>query len=151
VRDDWIPETSIVYSEYLYNLFQKREEGKNYHRNLKAKRVALSKTKRLEILKKTDGNCHICGGVIEQDNWQADHVLAHSGGGNNDIENYLPAHRLCNNYRWDYLPEEFHEILRLGVWLRTQIQNKQKVGLEAADKFLKAERVRISRRKDNKS
>jgi hypothetical protein len=39
--------------------------------------------------------------------WQADHVLAHGRGGEASCENYLPAHKLCNTYRWDYLPEEF--------------------------------------------
>ena len=44
-------------------------------------------------------------GFIERQ-CQADHVLAHSAGGGNRLEdNYLPAHALCNNYRWDYLSE----------------------------------------------
>jgi hypothetical protein len=55
---------------------------------------------------------------------------------------------MCNNYRWDYLPEEFQEILKLGVWLRTQIENKKKIGLDTADKFIKYEHQRISRRKN---
>jgi hypothetical protein len=33
----------------------------------------------------------------------------------------LPAHSTCNNYRWDYLPEEFQYILKLGVWASTQM------------------------------
>ena len=148
MRDDWVPENSLIFSEYLYDLFQKRVEGKNYHRKNRANRKSLSKTERLKVLNKTDGKCHICGGDVEQEKWQADHVLAYSGGGNHGVENYLPAHGLCNHYRWDYLPEEFHEILRLGVWLRTQIQNETKVGFDAADKFLKYEHQRISRRKN---
>lgn len=31
-------------------------------------------------------------------------------------DNFLPAHSTCNNYRWDYLAEEFELILKLGVW-----------------------------------
>ena len=106
----------------------------------------MSKFERQQVLKKTDGKCHVCGGDIEN-YWEVDHVLAHSGGGSNDVDNSLPAHRLCNNYRWDYLPEEFQEILKLGVWLRTQIQNKKKIGLDASNKFLKYEHQRLSRRK----
>ncbi|MDZ7654258.1 MAG: HNH endonuclease signature motif containing protein [Burkholderiaceae bacterium] len=70
------------------------------------------------MLAKTAGRCHVCGGPIEGLNWHADHVLAHSGGGAHSVDNYLAAHPICNNYRWDYLDEEFREILRLGVWLR---------------------------------
>lgn len=148
MRDDWIPETSLTYSEYLLAMFKDREERKTDVRKRRAKRKGLSKTERLEVLKKTESRCHICGGEVELEEWQADHVLSYSGGVNHGVENYLPAHRLCNHYRWDYLPEEFHEILRLGVWLRTQIQNKTKVGLDATDKFLKYEHQRISRRKN---
>ena len=149
MRDDWIPETSIIYSDYLQDLNNKRRRNKSANKKRKSKRRGLSKIERQQVLKKTDGKCHICGGDIET-YWEADHVLAHSGGGSNDVNNYLPAHRLCNNYRWDYLPEEFHEILRLGVWLRTQIQSKTTVGMQAAGKFIKYENQRISRRKNKK-
>ena len=83
-----------------------------------------------------------------RDTWNADHVLAHSGGGDHSIANYLPAHRRCNSYRWDYLPEEFQEILRMGVWLRTQIEKETKVGQLSGAAFIKYERGRISRRKE---
>lgn len=126
MRDDWIPETSLTYSEYLQDLHNKRGQNKSENKKRKSKRRSLSKIERKQVLKKTDGKCHICGGGID-DYWEADHVLAHSGGGTNEVDNYLPAHRMCNNYRWDYLPEEFQEILKLGVWLRTQIENKKKL------------------------
>ena len=97
------------------------------------------------MLKKTGGKCHVCGGDIE-DYWEADHVLAASGGGTNLADNFLPAHRVCNNYRWDYLADEFQEILRLGVWLRTEIEKQSAVGKAAGEAFLKKEQIRLSRR-----
>ena len=54
--------------------------------------------------------------------WKADHVLAHSSGGVHSPENYLPAHALCNGYRWDYDPEEFQWLLKIGVWARRQME-----------------------------
>src|SRR3712207_8439206 len=45
---------------------------------------------------------------------------AHSSGGAHSADNYLPAHTLCNNYRWDYSPEEFQLVLKIGVWARTR-------------------------------
>ena len=75
------------------------------------------------IILKTDSRCHICGGEIEGI-WEADHVLSHSKGGSHSIENYLPAHKICNNYRWDYLPEEFQVIMKLGILLRTEIEKE---------------------------
>ena len=75
-------------------------------------------------------------------------MLAHSGGGIDFIDNYLPAHHTCNNYRWDYLADEFQEILRLGVWLKTQIEKKTGVGTAAANQFIKNEKKRLGRRRN---
>lgn len=145
MRDGWIPENSNKYSEYLSELRKNRAQLKVKQMNSKDRRLVLSRLKKDSILAKTNFRCHICGGPIE-DKWEADHVLARSGGGKNLIDNYLPAHRLCNNYRWDYLPEEFQEILKLGVWLRTQIERQSPIGRVAADKFIQNERQRFKRR-----
>jgi len=79
--------------------------------------------------------------------WQADHVMAHSAGGVHEVDNYLPAHSLCNNYRWDYLPEEFQYILKLGVWTRTQIERGTLLGDNVASSFAGHEAGRVKRRK----
>ena len=110
------------------------------------KRQRLTTEQRIEILAKTGSRCHICGGKIDGD-WEADHVLSRSKGGEHTFANYLPAHTLCNNYRWDYMSEEFQEILKLGVWARTQAQNNTKIGRDIAEGFVKYETNRIKRRK----
>ena len=48
-------------------------------------RRALSRAARAEILRKADGRCHICGGLIEEDDWEAYHVFAHSAGGKHGL------------------------------------------------------------------
>jgi hypothetical protein len=53
-------------------------------------------------------------------------------GGAHSVDNFLPAHALCNNYRWDYSAEEFQYILKLGVWIRTQIEQETQLGRHAA-------------------
>ncbi len=99
------------------------------------------------IMAKTGGLCHICGGGVSDGAWEADHVLAHSGGGEHGPDNFLPAHRLCNNYRWDYLPEEFQAILKLGVWARTQVEQLTGTGRLIAPAFVAHEKRRAARRK----
>ncbi len=85
------------------------------------RRSAMGRKQRTRVLAKTGGRCHICGGLI-QAGWQADHVLAHSGGGHHVEDNYLPAHALCNNYRWDdYLAEEFQVLADLGDYLEARV------------------------------
>lgn len=110
-------------------------------------RESLSADERSQILAKTGGRCHVCGGVIEG-KWAADHLVSHSLGGPHTLDNYLPAHPICNNYRWFYKPEEFQWILKLGVWLRTHIERKTPLGQLASLAFWKYECIRISRRKE---
>lgn len=111
------------------------------------RRNSLGRNARSELLQKTGGRCHICGGEIGGESWQADHVLAHSAGGKHDLTNYLPAHSLCNNYRWFYGSEEFQWILKLGVWMRTQIERETRIGKQVGQQFVRYERHRSSRRK----
>jgi hypothetical protein len=109
-------------------------------------RRMLEPDERATILQKTASRCHLCGGTIAQgESWQADHVLANSAGGAHLVENFLPAHALCNNYRWDYQPEEFQLILKLGVWVRTKIERGGPRG-ELAIAFAAYEKRRERRR-----
>ncbi len=122
----------------------RRERRKAANRRPRVRR--LTRAMHDEILAKTGGRCHICGGMIEEP-MHADHVLAHSGGGAHAAANYLPAHRTCNNYRWDYLPEEFELILKLGVWARTQVEKGTALGREVGERFARYEEQREKRRK----
>lgn len=140
------PATVQELVEELHRLGGSRGEREEGGQAAKRARSRLNKSDREAILAKTGGRCHVCGGDC-QDSWQADHVLAHSGGGEHSLDNYLPAHRLCNNYRWNYRPEEFQYILKLGVWARTQIARETSVGAEMAARFVKYEAARRSRRR----
>ena len=109
------------------------------------KRRALKRSERAKILSFTDGKCHICGGDVGE-KWQADHVRAHSAGGKHSLDNFLAAHSPCNNYKWDYLPEEIQIIQRLGVWAKTQIERGTRIGQDIENRFSKYEAYKKSRR-----
>src|SRR5436853_681448 len=109
------PETVEELISLLRAWHAERRAGKAAQKQRIRRRRALSRVERQRVHAKTAGRCHICGGIVDE-GWQADHVLAHSGGGGSEADNCLPAHALCNNYRWDYLAEEFQMILKLGVW-----------------------------------
>ncbi len=130
----------------LTRLKSVRKRRKEQTKRSGAKRKQLSPAQRQRIKDKTGGLCHLCGGPVG-DAWQADHVLSHSGGGASTEDNYLSAHILCNNYRWHYTAEELQQILKLGVWVRTQIQKLTVVGRLVGDRFLSHERQRLRRRK----
>ena len=140
------PNNADEFADLLRSLHSARNQRQEAFKATKRTRQMLSATERRQILAKTAGRCHICGGAIE-DAWQADHVLAHSGGGGHIADNYLPAHTLCNNYRWDYSSEEFQYILKLGVWIRTQIERKSAIGRAAATAYLAYDAGRARRRR----
>ena len=123
----------------------RRQRKASIHR---PRRNRLTPAQREEILAKTDGRCHICGGEIEG-SWQADHVIAQSAGGSSQTNSYLAAHPVCNNYRWDYVPQEFEIILKLGVWARTQVERDTIVGRAISMGFAAYEARRVSRRKSS--
>jgi hypothetical protein len=127
-----------------------RDQRVRSYKTTRPDRTALSKADRALVFLKSGGRCHICGGAIDGQEWQADHVFAHSAGGAHSLDNYLPAHSLCNNYRWHYDTEEFQWILKLGVWLRTQIEEQTPLGIAAATKFTAHDRRRSLRRRPAK-
>jgi 5-methylcytosine-specific restriction endonuclease McrA len=137
------------FSVRLQSLRASRRKKKLVLRSSLRRRVSLTRVDRDAILEKAGGRCHICGGEI-YGAWEADHVYSHCLGGQHAISNYLPAHPICNNYRWFYGPEEFQWILKLGVWLRTKIELKQRIGLEAASQFIRSDNLRAKRRRLNK-
>jgi hypothetical protein len=63
------------------------------------------------------------------------------------VDNYLPAHAVCNNYRWDYTPDEYQLILKLGVWLKGEILRETRIGKDAAEKFVKKQAAVARRRR----
>jgi len=135
------------FSKHLKELRCAREVRKEATRSTRPARQSLSPSERARIKAKTAGLCHICGGPINGSAWNADHVRAHSAGGTHRADNYLPAHPLCNKYRWDYSAEEFQLILKLGVWMRTKIELRKAFVGEAAAAFLAHERTRLDRQR----
>jgi 5-methylcytosine-specific restriction endonuclease McrA len=107
----------------------------------------LSKRQRIAILNKTDNKCHFCGGIVSLNQFEADHVKSHALEGTNTVDNFLPACRVCNNYRWHYTPEELQWILKIGVWARGEIEKETGIGSLISTEFIKHETRREKRRK----
>ena len=138
----------LEFSAHLRSLRENRLANKTTGENHKKR---LTKTQRISILEKTGGRCHICGGAINE-KWVVDHVFAHTYGGEHSLDNYLPAHGVCNRAKWFYGTEEFQWILKMGVYFRTQLEeigNPNATSL--AKSFLENEMHRDSRRKSRAS
>ncbi|MEP6513915.1 MAG: HNH endonuclease signature motif containing protein [Parafilimonas sp.] len=125
-------DTPTTFQQELKGIAALRKSGK-----LKAKRqYRLTKEERKIIHMKTGGKCQVCGQEVLVDKFEADHVKSYSSGGTSITDNFLPACRTCNNYRWHYLPAEFQWILKLGVWARTEIANDSDLGRLMANVFI---------------
>ena len=91
--------------ERLRSLRQLRRGHKLELHNQVFNRQSLSGREREDILAKTDSRCHICGGPIEGNTWEADHVVSHSPGGQQSIDTIFPLIRSvaaiggCTNLR----------------------------------------------------
>ena len=138
--------TAEQFAQHLQTLRNKRRTNVKKRKAGGPGRSRLTTAQRELIFAKTGGRCHICGGAIDG-NWQADHVLAHSAGGEHATANYLPAHAVCNNYRWHYSAEEFQLILKLGVMVRTMVEKGAGPGPDIAEAFVKHEEKRTRRTK----
>ena len=138
------PRTPRQLTARLKKLRRGRRRRQERSRASGIRRSSLTPREREEVLLKTSGRCHVCGGKIEGP-WHADHVLAHASGGRHSIDNYLPAHSLCNGYRWDYSSEEFQLILKIGVWAADQVRKETQVGTEIARRFVAKELGRQAR------
>ena len=143
-----IPESAERLANRLKQLKEQRRLRQAKSRAERVPRRSLAKIDRQKVLAKTDNRCHICGGRVLH-RWQADHVLAHSDGGPHSVENYLAAHALCNNYRWDYSPEEFQWIIKVGVWAKSQMEGASQFSLEILKRFFDYEQRRVARRVRN--
>ena len=131
----------------LKKLKRARKKSRLAHLKSRGPRRALTPMQRTIVLAKTGGRCHICGGRIKRrDAWAADHILAHAHGGRHDVSNYLPAHGACNGYRRHFETEEFQLVLRLGVWLKTQIVKENPHAMVMAERFVAHDRKLESRR-----
>jgi len=134
---------AVIFQKILKDNSTLRKNGK-----LKTKRqYRLTKRERGTIYAKTGGQCHVCGQQVDINKFEADHVKSHSSGGTSVTDNFLPACKTCNNYRWHYLPEELQWILKLGVWARTEISMNTNLGNLMANAFIDKETLREKRRK----
>lgn len=73
------------------------------------KRKPLSKALRLKVHEKYHGRCAYCGKKISYEDMQVDHIKSVYLGGENDIDNLLPACRSCNFYKSTYDIEKFRK------------------------------------------
>lgn len=136
-----IPQSPVKLQKEIHKLHVRRKNRKKPSK----RNSRLTKDERLTVFNKTNGCCHVCGKKLLLNDFQTDHVVSHISGGSHDVNNYLPACFICNNYRWHYGPEELQFILKICVWAKSEIVNWTTLGSQIASKYVKKEIRRMSR------
>jgi 5-methylcytosine-specific restriction endonuclease McrA len=73
------------------------------------KRKNVSKSVRQKVLDKYGGRCAYCGKELDLKTLRVDHLYPHYLGGEDAIENYMPACYQCNFYKSTLPIEKFRE------------------------------------------
>ena len=105
-----------------------------------------TKSMREKIILKTGRKCHICGGDLDEE-WHADHILPHSAGGHDTVDNFLGSCSVCNGVRWYFSPDEIKLILKFDRIAQAEIRNNSTLGRTIAKKYFIEEQQKENRRK----
>ena len=78
-------------------------------KNTTSKRKSFSVNDRLEVYRKTEGHCYLCGDFVDFDSFEIEHKVPISKGGTNDLSNLFCSCHTCNLIKHDIYPEDFME------------------------------------------
>ena len=73
------------------------------------KRKAIPRAVRLLVLQKYGSRCAYCGCYLEYRDMQVDHLHPVKKGGDDTLDNFMPACRSCNHYKESFTLEQFRE------------------------------------------
>ena len=74
---------------------------------IKAGRKKYSKEERRMVYNRAGGCCKLCGQRLLLEDMTLDHIVPLSMGGRDELGNLQAAHRECNQFKSNILPEEF--------------------------------------------
>ena len=93
----------------FYYIDTDMEETENETQKNKVKRKKFSAKERLDIYRKTEGHCYLCGEFVDFDSFEIEHHIPISKGGTNDLDNLYCSCFICNAIKRDIYPKEFME------------------------------------------
>ena len=95
LREEMYRKQKIEQQEREHDQWLERQKQKE--QGLLIERKPIGKEKRAEVWKKTNGHCYYCGCDIDPFiSFSIDHLIPHSNGGKDTIDNLFPVCRKCN-------------------------------------------------------
>lgn len=89
------------------------------------KRKSFSANDRLEVYRKTEGHCYLCGDFVDFDSFEIEHKVPISKGGTNDLSNLFCSCHTCNLIKHDIYPEDFMERITKIFMYQMEIKNRK--------------------------
>jgi 5-methylcytosine-specific restriction endonuclease McrA len=108
--------------------------------------TSISKRLKTEIFELTNGVCHICGVHLTIDNFS----ITTAPNAESEIQK-MPACLSCKKIYDKYLPDEIRWAMKIGLWIKTQIEFETELGKEIALRVIEEEKYRESKRKNKRT
>ncbi len=131
--------------EFLSAEFRRLKSERIASKNIKQTSTT-SKHQKKEIFEQTSGICHICGVHLTIDKFS----ITTSIGANSEIKK-MSACLTCKKNYDKYLPDEIRWAMKIGFWLKTQIEFETDLGNEVALRIIEEEKYRESKRKNKRT
>lgn len=83
------------------NKIYKQEHPDRYrdyceNRRARIKDQFIEDVKRIDVFERDEGICHICGAIVDDNDWHLDHIMPLSNGGEHSYDNVAVSHPKCN-------------------------------------------------------
>lgn len=93
---------------YYYIDTEKMEVGQSDN----VRRKNFTAKERLQIYRKTEGHCYLCGEFVDFDAFEIEHRIPLANGGKNDMDNLFPACHTCNTLKGSIAPADLLEKIK---------------------------------------
>lgn len=88
------------------------------------KRRQLTADERWKVYIKDNGICQICGKPLAYEEMTVDHIIPLAHGGVNQISNFQYACRSCNQFKQNFPPQDFYEMITEIYWYQTKMWDR---------------------------
>lgn len=104
--------------------------------NYSPRRKKFSASERLQIYRKTEGHCYLCGEFVDYDTFEIEHRIPLAKGGKNDFDNLFCACHTCNSIKQSIHPLDFMERINKIYMYQMEMKYKNKLRWKIMYNFL---------------
>lgn len=123
----------------FYYIDTDKEGAEKDKQEAKTKRKRFSAKDRMDVYRKTEGHCYLCGEFVDFDSFEVEHHIPISKGGTNDLDNLYCSCVICSNaIKRDIYPKEFMEKISQIFLYQMQKKYGDSLDWKVVNRLLKA-------------